>query len=113
MKKDHFLQNLEENMPWEDMPQDKKDASLVSCAQLHVQQELSQLRVSQDRMGLEEQLDMILTWQNAFIADIVKKPVQLMPSLKGQIMKTQQLHMNSYFTINKNYWQMETDGSPN
>lgn len=103
MKKDHFLPNLEENMPWEDMLQDNKDASHASYAQLHVQPELSQLRASHDQMDRGGQLGMILTWQNAFIADIVKKLVQSMPSWKDQIMRMQQLHMNSYFTTNKNY----------
>lgn len=103
MKKDHFLPNLEENMRWEDTPQDNKDASHASYAQLHVQPELSPSRASQGQTDQGEQLDMTLTWQNAFIVDIAKKHVQSMPSWKGQIMRMQQLHMNSYFTTNKNY----------
>jgi len=54
-------------------------------------------------MDPEERQDMISIWQNVFIAVTVNNLAQLMLLFKVQTLKTQQLLMNNYSMINKNY----------
>ena len=77
------------------------------------QHKLSRLKVSQDQMDREELLNTTLIWQNVFIVDSVKLLVQLMLLSKNPTFKIQQWLIKNYFTINKNFWLTEIDGSRN
>lgn len=90
IKKALFLPSSGENMLSEDTKLARKDVLPVSYALLLAQLEQSLSKASLGQMGPEEQLDMILTWRNAYIADTAKMLVQLMQLWKDLITRTQQ-----------------------
>lgn len=83
-KRGPFPKNSEVNTHWEDTRQGKKDVLLASCASLPALHEQSLLRVSLALTEVEEQLDTISIWQNAFTAGSAKQPALLTRLLKGQ-----------------------------
>lgn len=78
MKKPLCLLILGENMPWEDIPRERRDVLLANYVRLLVLLRLLLLRLVRDLIIVEELLDMILIWLNVFIVGIVKRLVQLM-----------------------------------
>ncbi len=79
------------------------DVLHVNSVPLHALPKPLLFNLNPDLMVQEEQLDMILIWQNVFIVDFVKLHVQLTLLFKDQTFKIQQWLIKNYSMIKKNY----------
>ena len=76
MKKVNLAHDLEVSMLYVDILVVKKDVSDVNSVRQSVPLKQLLLKPSQEKMALEERLDTILIWSNAYIATCVKNRVQ-------------------------------------
>ena len=76
MKKVNLAHDLEVSMLYVDILVVKKDVSDVNSVRQSVPLKQLLLKLSQEKMELEERLDTILIWSNAYIATFARNRVQ-------------------------------------